>query len=136
MRRILFSVIPLLLAACNTYNYPHKPTQQPLLAPMFAKVVDSAGDYLDFYIDTHGRKLLGASIYPPNAMPISADDIVYPKFKADTIGGPMEGEDPRYGAEMAQGPTIARFKKAALGAPPYRLALWVQGVGYVYFNIP
>jgi hypothetical protein len=136
MRAILKSLVAVALAlagalgGCNEYHYRYEPVQQPALAPMFADYREHEG-ILDILVDTHGRRLTAARLQTQEGSTVEPTGIDYPVFQRDLIGGMAGYKDPRYGADIAQGPTVVHFDLTAAGPGPWRVELDVLGVGRV-----
>ena len=129
-RQVVLLGLVLGLSACNEYHYRFRPAKQPLATPMYADY-RVREDRVEILIDTHGRRLLAVGIVGADGREVPAGKIDYPVFKPDLIGGMSGNEDPRYGQDIAQGPTVARFSKGAVGEMPWRVRMEVEGVGRV-----
>jgi hypothetical protein len=86
---------------------------------------------VEILVDTHGRRLLTGSVVAGNGQTIAAKKVVYPVFQPDLIGGMSGWDDPRYGADIAEGPTVLHFGRKDIGDRPWRVKLDVMGVGRV-----
>lgn len=129
-----FLGVMFLLVGCGQYKFRYAPTDQPdNFNPIFADY-RVKGNTLEILIDTHGIKLITARITLADGSIVTPQGIDYPAFAPVMIGVGNSVDNTR-GVDRAQGPTIVRFDKSAVGSAPWKVMVQVAGTKQTYVNV-
>jgi len=120
-----------LFAGCNEYGYRYEPRPQILASPIFADYHDR-GSSVDILVDTDALQLKQIEIVRADGTVVEPTGIDFPRFKPALLAGT---DDAVYGPDMAQGPTVAHFDKAAIGAGPWTVQANIVGVPPVTISV-
>jgi hypothetical protein len=124
-RSVWVCVIGLLMASCSSeYGYRYGPHPQDWQNAVYADY-RMAGDTVDILVDTNGYRLQTISILKSDGTFVKPTGVDLPQFEDELTQG---NGVMIHGPSLAQGPTVAHFKKSEIGSMPWDVHVAIQGL--------